>query len=757
MDHKQRRGPIPVKPGPTPETGALFAAAVEHHAAGRLADAEQLYRRVLAIDPRHADSLHRIGVMAYQLGQLEVAAGYLHKAVELDRSVAAYYNHLGLVLAGQGRLEEAARAAQDAATLAPAAVDIQVNLGLILMQLGRFEAAAVNCRRAVELAPELPDAHANLGAVLHELGRSGEAADCYRRALQLEPDYPEAQTGLGNVLLDLGAPEEAMAHHRRAIELRPGFAAAHYNLGQALRHFGRLDEAAGQFGAAIAAEPGMAVAHTNLAAILRTSGDLAGAKAILRAALGATSDQHQVLNDLASTLLAQGQPGEALRTVARALEIRETAGARATFVECVANLDIGASAMGLRPLLLRALRESWARPEGLARVGLALVRQDPAIAASLARAADAWPGPLTGTALYGDAGVTAIAGDELLQTLLCVAPNTDFGFERLLTLARQGLLGDAGGGRIPEDALAFYSALARQCFLNEYVFRSTEDEERRAVALHERLAAELARGEGASPALVLAVACYFPLSSVPLAEQLLERRWPVAVEAVLKQQVVEVREEAELRDAIPRLTPIHDGGSLKVRAQYEESPYPRWLDAGAGEPPQRLVDYLVGKFPLAGLEPPSAWPAPDILIAGCGTGWNALDTARAFKGARTLAIDLSVASLAHAVRKTCEAGVADVVYAQADLLQVASLGRDFDVIEAVGVLHHIVDPLAGWRKLLAVLRPGGVMKLGFYSAVARRNLPRLDIGEPTPDAIRDARQVLAGRNDEQAAEGDALG
>ncbi len=90
-----------------------------------------------------------------------------------------------------------------------------------------------------------------------------------------------------------------------------------------------------------------------------------------------------------------------------------------------------------------------------------------------------------------------------------------------------------------------------------------------------------------------------------------------------------------------------------------------------------------------------------------------------------------------------ELGV-EIEYAQADILELGSLDRRFDLIESIGVLHHLADPFAGWRVLLSLLRPGGVMKLGFYSAVARRDLPDLGATAMTADAVRAARQTLAG-------------
>jgi SAM-dependent methyltransferase len=114
-----------------------------------------------------------------------------------------------------------------------------------------------------------------------------------------------------------------------------------------------------------------------------------------------------------------------------------------------------------------------------------------------------------------------------------------------------------------------------------------------------------------------------------------------------------------------------------------------------------------------------------------------------------VAVDLSMNSLGYAKRKTQELGLTSIDYAQADLLKLGSLGRRFDVIESVGVLHHLADPLTGWRVLLSLLLPGGFMKLGLYSEVARRSIARARavIAEQgytstTANEIRQCRQDL---------------
>jgi SAM-dependent methyltransferase len=186
--------------------------------------------------------------------------------------------------------------------------------------------------------------------------------------------------------------------------------------------------------------------------------------------------------------------------------------------------------------------------------------------------------------------------------------------------------------------------------------------------------------------------------------------------------------------------------SRDVRRQYEESPYPRWV-ACAPAQPGTLEAHLRALFPHAALPAREAGAPLRILVAGCGTGQESIELARRFPDARVLAIDLSRASLAYAERKRIELGVANLEHAQADITELGDIGR-FDLVSSVGVLHHLEDPLAGWRRLAATLEPGGFMQVGLYSEAARRDIVRARafIAErgfaPTPQGIRVAREAL---------------
>ncbi len=248
---------------------------------------------------------------------------------------------------------------------------------------------------------------------------------------------------------------------------------------------------------------------------------------------------------------------------------------------------------------------------------------------------------------------------------------------------------------------------------------------------------------------LVAVAAYVPLHTLPGAGCLLDRSWPDAVAAVLAQQVRAPLEEQRSRASMPALTAIEDDMSVQVRDQYEENPYPQWVkiaDHGPSRKPSMRT--CARKFPHSPFVELGKSSGVEILVAGCGTGQHAIETAQQFKAAQVLAVDLSLTSLCYAQRHTRALGLDDIHYAQADIMNLPSIGRTFDVIESSGVLHHLADPFAGWRVLLSMLRPGGIMRLGLYSEIARRDIvaARDFIAQrgyrPTADDIRRCRQEL---------------
>jgi SAM-dependent methyltransferase len=291
-------------------------------------------------------------------------------------------------------------------------------------------------------------------------------------------------------------------------------------------------------------------------------------------------------------------------------------------------------------------------------------------------------------------------------------------------------------GPLPEPLWRLQAALAAQCFINEYIWPVTAEE----TAAISRLMASPLNAE-----TILRLAAYVPLYGVPGVAELVPGEWPDAVQAVLRQQVSEPAAEQKLAASIPLMTAIRDGVSSAVRRQYEEHPYPRWVRAPRQQP-ERIERVLRSALPFAELAPLPNPDAPEILVAGCGTGHHALHVAQRYRGARVTAVDLSLASLSYAKRKAEELGVRNIAFAQADLLEID--GRQFDVVDAAGSLQCLADTAEGVRVLSRALRPGGLFRFGLYSAMARRGLQAArDLGATYPasaDGIRAFRQVVLG-------------
>ena len=334
----------------------LFSEALKHHQAGDLAEAERFYRQILAIDARHADSLHLLGVMARQDGRHEAAVALISQAIQIRDDVPSFYNNLGTALLACNRLDEAAAQFGRAITLNPDHIEAHNNLGYALQAQGKLDEAAACYGRALVIRPDFaqahynlgfalqvqgkldeaaacyeralaikPDyarAHNNLGNALHDLGRVAEAAACYERALAVKPDFVEAYNNLGNTLQNQGKLDEATACYERALAIKPDYAEARYNLGKALQSQGRFDDAEACYERALATKPDFAEAHNNLGYILQTRNKLDSAVACYERALAIKPDYVEAHNNLGNALGSQGKSDDAVACYERALAIK---------------------------------------------------------------------------------------------------------------------------------------------------------------------------------------------------------------------------------------------------------------------------------------------------------------------------------------------------------------------------------------------------------------------------------------------------
>ncbi|HVO87477.1 MAG TPA: tetratricopeptide repeat protein [Casimicrobiaceae bacterium] len=687
-------------------------------------------------------------------GALVEAIACFQRAIAAGGGSAEVHTHLALALQRSGRMREALASYRDAVRSNPVAANAHFNLAVALQALGETDEALACYRRALTIEPRHAPARVNLANALASIGELDGAIASYREALASRPTDIETRYNLGVALQMARRLDDAIACYREVLARQPDHVAASFNLANAYRDTGRPEEALRWYRKAIDASPRpsriVADAHLNLGHLLTLAGRANEAVECYRAGVARFRDDARLHNNLGHALEEQGETVVALSSYRRALELNDAPEIRGNFARCVVALGAIEADREMREWLVRALVEPWTRPADLAPACARAIMTHPAYAAwmeSLPAATDARTSTIEAVAL--DA-MTALAEDPLVAALLENAQVCDASLEHLLKRTRRALL-DAQLGSATHDGagrlLGLSAALARQCYINEYVFFAADDELERASALRDAVQRALQSDGSAAPAAIAAVAAYFPLHGITRIDVLNRNALSPTLRALLAQQVDEPRAEAALASATRMLTTIDDDLSQRVRQQYEENPYPRWTRLAPVTGPASCDAQLRELFPLVAFEP-LAKEAPEILVAGCGTGQETCDLARQWPRARIVAVDLSRASLGYAQRKAREAGLANVEFAQADILRLRSVGRSFDVIASVGVLHHLDDPGAGLGELVSMLRPGGFMRLGFYSELARRHVlaARQFIADhgytADPAGIRACRQAL---------------
>jgi tetratricopeptide (TPR) repeat protein/SAM-dependent methyltransferase len=620
-----------------------------------------------------------------------------------------------------GRLDDAERLCRDVLMFNKGHFDALHMLGIIANRVGNLDAASELLGRALAANQRSAECHFNLAQVRRAQGRNQDAIGHLGEAITLRRDYVAAHAALAELLAAQNDLAGAIPHLQQVLTFEPRFVDARYSLANLLRQLGRIEEAIDQFRQVVAMKPDHAEALNNLGVMLAAQGRFAEATEQYRRALSIKPELVDVYRNLARALLADGHADDAVATSMRGLAVGETDEAKAVFVQCAQSIVNIPPDSRFRELVARALTEGWGRSADLSPLAAFLFMTSETGHAAVERVLSAPDQSSIDPASLS----VGLSDDSLLCALLESAPVRNDTLERFLTVLRSSLLrltDQADANAVDAGTLTIACALAQQCFINEYVFAETDDEIAQVAALNDKIDLALAAGAPAAPLWIAVIGCYRPLHALPQAPALLQRQWPPPLIAVLVQQLQEPAIERDIATALPALTPIDDAVSVKVRQQYEEMPYPRWVRPSSLGQPTAIDWYLRGQFPGVPIQPVQRGEALDVLIAGCGTGQHAIETAQRFSGARVLAIDLSRASLAYAVRKTREVGMSNIEYMQADILNLASLNASFDLIESSGVLHHLGDPEQGWRILVSLLRPGGVMHVGLYSAAARADI-----------------------------------
>jgi len=290
--------------------------ALEHHQAGRFAEAREIYREMLAGDPRDADALRLLGVIARQEGRIDEAIELIRRSIEIEPQRAEAYHNLGDALRSKGKLDEAARAYSKAVELRPDWAEAHGALGNVLREQGHLESAVEEFRKVVRLRPNLAAGYLNLGKAYHVQGQRGKALAAYATAMRLKPDWPDAHDSLGNALWDEGRLDEAIQAYSKAVELDAGQVTANWSMGKIFSRQGRLEDAIACFRRVVNLHPDNAKAHFFLGHILQKAGRLDEASAEYREATRLrpdTPEWHFKLAALSGDGSASSAPAQYIR------------------------------------------------------------------------------------------------------------------------------------------------------------------------------------------------------------------------------------------------------------------------------------------------------------------------------------------------------------------------------------------------------------------------------------------------------------
>ena len=460
-------------------------------------------------------------------------------------------------------------------------------------------------------------------------------------------------------------------------------------------------------------------------------------------------DHAEAKANLASLLQLEGRIREAIPLLMDAVALDPThVQRRRTLAEALLLAPLNRAGAKKRSVLVNLCRDENLLTFLLPSI-VAVIRSDEgfqALHASARRGED----PFAAVA----PSVAAFLREPLLLAALPRMQMADSSLEEVFTHVRRVILLRFGSGaatvetEIPAD---FICALARQCSFWGYAFFAAEDELRSVVRLREAVEAMLDQAYVTSRTLEssLAVAAlYDSLHTLKGSARLVEypvTQWSDAFRPIVQEQIENRNREREIALQLTAITPIDDEISVAVRAQYEENPYPRWVTLPSTDTDtiealsKRLIPSQDIRFRRR--------PVP-VLIAGCGTGRQPISFARVYTDSQILAVDLSRSSLAYAARMTERFGIGNITYRQGDILKLGSLDERFALIECCGVLHHLDDPMAGWRVLVDLLEPGGLMRIALYSERARyaiqgaKDFARQEKFPATPEGIRACRHAI---------------
>ena len=658
-----------------------LAKGIEAQDAGQLEIAEQIFLTILKKQRNHPEANYHIGLIQTKTGNIASSLPFFRTSLQSNPKVTRYWKSYVISLIQLNHLYEADRALAQARSKGARGMVFDELESLLENEKKQLLTTDDNQTENVEI--KSADWYFKAGADLLSEGKYDIALENFEKGITIKPEYADAYNSIGAIKRQQGKLKEAIKSYQQAIKLNPEFPAAYINLGVVIRDLGNFEKAIKLFEQAIEIEPQLPAAYTNVAITFRKQGKYSEAITALQESI--TLQPNAELN---YSLLS-----EILKNV--------------RFEEARPDL--------YEPLEYILDKKTIANPKRIVAAVISFLKYDPNIENILQKNIEK---EIKGSVINTIKDLIKV---PLLLKFMAHCSLPDLEFESLLRSIRSAILSNITNFTDDSEILAFQEALALQCFANEYVYDVSKYEFEILGILENHVENNLKNGIQPTSIEIACLGSYKALFKYSWINEVVVGP---ELQDLFDKQLYQPRKESELGFNIAKLKAIKDNVSLKVREQYEENPYPRW-EHGVLHDKKLSVQEFVRGLDLKIKPLDNSSNHLQVLVAGCGTGQHSISVATRFKNCEVIAADLSLNSLTYAKRKSLEMGVLNIDYVQADILDIVSLGQKFDIIETVGVLHHMQDPVLGWRTLVKCLKPGGLMRIGLYSHIARQPIVKI--------------------------------
>lgn len=646
--------------------------AIQAHKNGNPAAAKELYLSILEKQQGHADANHNIAILYFSELRIQKAISHFKLAIDTNPTVPMYWISFLSMLTKTSNFDAAFKLFRNAKKF----IKDEELLDRIHTELNDN----FNLKRSREKFWNNNTPILTTLTNLLESAKYDEMLQFYEKSVPNDFRTDKDLNLQGVALLRKGNTDQAIRKFKQATKIRVSNHDVYNNLGSAFRIVGKLDEAVDCFQKALALNPELKEAHYNIGQIC----------------------------------FQQSNFPNAIDYFVAALDIDDTfVGAYSGLAACLKKVRFTHHVTHLDNKILQLLDfHGLVQPKEIAIAVLSLIKCDKVFLSDLSAAS------LSSNAKTFQTSIKKLSKKTLFWKLISVSTVPDPLLERNLNALVAKFLNFLEDLDVDDEIEYVLSNLILHCHMNEYLFTFDETVSKLLATCRNRsdkITGDITLSDPSILKLMLTGKiyneCWIP--KVTVTDRFL---------SCFNRLVSEPLAEERIKLALPSLGKIDNQVSAKVASQYEESPYPRWVNLQTYKHAITPAEFMKSMNFDTNY---SLRVAPKILVAGGGTGQHPIATASRFKDSEVLAIDLSKTSLAYAKRKADELGFRNLSFKQCDILETKLLGTQFEIIESVGVLHHMDDPLEGWRCLVDQLRTGGLIKIGLYSRLARKHVIKI--------------------------------